>query len=92
MVGDLVSLTASVNYVGATSMVIGIEVVADNVIEGAVKHINARYATMVAQDADGKPQKAPPVTGCKCFNILPVSNPSTIQTQGSFQPCKSTWR
>lgn len=60
-VGDLVSLTARVNYVGTTSMVIGIEVVAENVVEGTVKHTNTSFVTMVAQDAEGKSQKVPPL-------------------------------
>src|ERR1700751_4207437 len=33
-VGDLVSLHASVNYVGNTSLVVGINVVAENVVTG----------------------------------------------------------
>ena len=39
-VGDLVSLTASVNYVGSTSLVVGIRVVAENVQTRTQKHTN----------------------------------------------------
>jgi uncharacterized protein (TIGR00369 family) len=39
-VGDLVSLMASVNYVGKTSLVVGIRVVAENVKHGIIKHTN----------------------------------------------------
>ncbi|MBX9851020.1 MAG: acyl-CoA thioesterase [Cytophagaceae bacterium] len=49
-VGDLVSLHASINYVGKTSLVIGIKVVAENVKTGASKHTNTSYFTMVAKD------------------------------------------
>lgn len=48
-VGDLVSLFASVNYVGNTSLVIGIKVIAENVKLGTVKHTNTSYFTMVAK-------------------------------------------
>ncbi|MDH4295402.1 MAG: acyl-CoA thioesterase, partial [Cyclobacteriaceae bacterium] len=54
-VGDLVSLLASVNYVGKTSMVIGIKVIAENVKLGLVKHTNTSYFTMVAKDDNDKP-------------------------------------
>lgn len=60
-VGDLVSLHASVNYVGRTSLVIGIKVIAENVKEGAVKHTNTSYVTMVAKDDDNKPTVVPPL-------------------------------
>ena len=49
-VGDLVSLKAAVNYVGKSSMVVGIRVEAENVKEGIVKHTNTSYFTMVAKD------------------------------------------
>ena len=58
-VGDLVSLKGSVNYVGNTSMVVGIQVVAENVKLGTVKHTNTSYFTMVARDEDGKSVKVP---------------------------------
>jgi uncharacterized protein (TIGR00369 family) len=53
-VGDLVSLHASVNYVGRTSLVVGIRVLAENVRTGDVKHTNTSYFTMVAKHEDGR--------------------------------------
>jgi uncharacterized protein (TIGR00369 family) len=49
-VGDLVSLHASVNHVGKTSLVIGIKVIAENVKTGIAKHTNTSYFTLVAKD------------------------------------------
>ncbi|MEZ0611198.1 acyl-CoA thioesterase [Fibrella sp. WM1] len=60
-VGELVSLMASVNYVGRTSLVIGIKVIAENVKTGLVKHTNTSYFTMVAKDETGKPTEVPPL-------------------------------
>jgi uncharacterized protein (TIGR00369 family) len=60
-VGDLVSLKASVNYVGRTSLVVGIQVTAENVQQAHVKHTNTSYFTMVARDADGQPVIVPPL-------------------------------
>ena len=60
-VGELVSLMASVNYVGRTSLVVGIKVVAENVKLGSVKHTNTSYFTMVAKGEDDKPAEVPPL-------------------------------
>lgn len=58
-VGDLVSLHGRVNYVGRSSMVIGIKVIAENVKQGSVKHTNTSYFTMVAKDDDGNLEEVP---------------------------------
>jgi len=58
-VGELVSLHASINYVGRSSMVVGIKVFAENVITGTKKHTNTSYFTMVAKDEAGKPTEVP---------------------------------
>ncbi|WP_128543013.1 acyl-CoA thioesterase [Larkinella soli] len=60
-VGELVSLMASVNYVGKTSLVIGIKVIAENVKTGIVKHTNTSYFTMVAKGDDDHPTEVPPL-------------------------------
>jgi len=46
-------MLASVNYVGNSSMIIGIKVIAENVKTGLVKHTNTSYFTMVAKNEDG---------------------------------------
>ena len=61
-VGELVSLHASINYVGRSSMVVGIRVIAENVRTGIQKHTNTSYFTMVAKDDDGKPTEVPPLS------------------------------
>lgn len=53
-VGELVSLLASVNYVGTTSIVVGIKVIAENVQTRTVKHTNTCYFTMVAKTPEGE--------------------------------------
>ena len=58
-VGELVSLLASVNYVGRTSLLVGIKVIAEDVRTGTVKHTNTSYFTMVAKDDTGKPTVVP---------------------------------
>ncbi|MEM6522238.1 MAG: acyl-CoA thioesterase [Bacteroidota bacterium] len=60
-VGELVSLHASVNYVGRSSLVVGIKVVSENVKLGSVKHTNTSYVTMVAKGEDDSPTQVPPL-------------------------------
>lgn len=49
-VGELVTLYASINYVGRSSMEVGIKVFSEDFREGVVKHTNTSYFTMVAVD------------------------------------------
>jgi len=58
-VGELVSMHASVNYVGRTSLVVGIRVESQNVKTGKVKHTNSSFFTMVAKGDDDKPTLVP---------------------------------
>ena len=58
-VGELVTMKASVNYVGKSSMVVGIRVEAQNIQTGNVKHCNSSYFTMVARTDDGKSKQVP---------------------------------
>lgn len=58
-VGELVSLMASINYVGRTSMIVGIRVVSENVKTNEVKHTNTSYFTMVAKNDHNEPVEVP---------------------------------
>lgn len=58
-VGELVTMKASVNYVGNSSMIIGIRVEAENIQTGLIKHCNSSYFTMVAKDKTGNNVKVP---------------------------------
>ena len=49
-VGELVSMKARINYVGRSSMEIGIRVESENTTRGIVKHTNTSYFIMVAKD------------------------------------------
>lgn len=53
-IGELVNLKASVNYVGNSSMVVGIRVDSENIQTGVKKHCNSSYFTMVAKNQIGK--------------------------------------
>lgn len=60
-VGNLVTLNASVNYVGRTSLEVGVRVEAENVVTGQVTHTNSGYAVYVAIDNNGQPTPVPPL-------------------------------
>lgn len=58
-VGELVTMKANVNYVGKSSMIIGIRVEAENIQTGNIKHCNSSYFTMVAKDKEGNSALVP---------------------------------
>lgn len=58
-IGELVTMKASINYVGRTSMVVGIRVESENIQSGFVKHCNSSYFTMVAKGEDGESVAVP---------------------------------
>jgi uncharacterized protein (TIGR00369 family) len=58
-VGELVTMKARVNYVGNSSMVVGIRVESQNIRTGVKKHCNSSYFSMVAKDLEGKSVKVP---------------------------------
>lgn len=58
-VGELVTMKASVNFVGRTSMVVGIRVEAENIQTGVMKHCNSSYFTMVAKTKEGASVEVP---------------------------------
>jgi acyl-CoA hydrolase len=60
-VGELVTFHANVNYVGNTSMEVGVKVIAEDLHSNSKRHTNSCYFTMVAVGDDGKPVAAPPL-------------------------------
>lgn len=58
-VGELVTLKASVIFVGNSSMVVGIRVEAQNIQTSKVKHCNSSYFTMIAKDEQGHNVRVP---------------------------------
>ncbi len=58
-VGELVTLKASINYTGRTSMVVGVRVESENITTGKKTHCNSSYFTMVAKKEDGSNSQIP---------------------------------
>ena len=59
--GEVVTCRARVNYVGRTSMEIGVRVEAENLFTRETRHTNSCYLTFVAIDADHRPVPVPPL-------------------------------
>ncbi len=58
-VGNVVTVYASVNYVGITSMEVGVRVEAENIRTGEVRHTSSAYLVFVALDDEGSPTQVP---------------------------------
>ena len=58
-VGELVTLKASINYTGNSSMVVGVRVESENIQTRTVSHSNSSYFTMVAKDKNGNKAVVP---------------------------------
>ena len=61
-VGNLLVLKAAVNYVGRTSMEVGVRIEAEDALTGASTHTGSCYLTFVALDGDRRPTTIEPVT------------------------------
>lgn len=59
--GELVTCRARVNYVGRTSMEVGVQVVAENLLTGVKRNTNTCYLTFVAIDEHHRPCPVPPL-------------------------------
>ncbi len=58
-IGNLLTLKASVNIVGRSSMEIGVRVEAEDLVTGQFRHTASAYLTFVALDENGRPKKIP---------------------------------
>jgi len=60
-IGNLITLKASLNMVGTTSMEVGVRVEAEDLLTGEVWHTASAYLTYVALDSNSKPISIPPL-------------------------------
>ena len=58
-VGRLVTCTASVDFVGNSSMDISVEVYSEQVSTGEKRHTHSAHVVFVAIDEEGKPKRVP---------------------------------
>ena len=59
--GELVIAKANVDYVGRSSLDVGVRVEAENLVTGERRHTNSCYLTFVAIDSEGHPIPVPKV-------------------------------
>jgi acyl-CoA hydrolase len=58
-IGDVVSVHCTMHYVGKTSMEVGVEVTAEDVISQEIRKIASSYVIYVALDENRKPRPVP---------------------------------
>ena len=58
-VGDLITFKCNINYVGKTSMEVGVRVEGEKIKEKEEYHAISSYFTMVSISEDGKPMEVP---------------------------------
>jgi acyl-CoA hydrolase len=57
--GELVTCSARINFIGKTSMEIGVTVVTEHPMTGVKRHTNDCFLTFVAVNKDGRPVRVP---------------------------------
>ncbi|WP_419657596.1 thioesterase family protein [Desulfosarcina variabilis str. Montpellier] len=60
-IGNLLTLKASLNMVGTTSMEVGVRVETEDLKTGEVRHTASAYLTFVALDKNFRPSSVPPL-------------------------------
>ncbi len=60
-IGEVITLHATVNDVGTTSLECGVRVDAENPVTGRKVHASSAYLVFVAIDEDGHPRPVPPI-------------------------------
>lgn len=60
-IGDFLTLKASLNFVGRTSMEVGVRVESENPLSGEKTHTASAYLTYVALDRNNRPIPLPPL-------------------------------
>jgi acyl-CoA hydrolase len=60
-IGDVVSIPCEIQYVGRTSMEVGVQVLAEDPRTGEIRHVASSQVIYVALDAQGRPTPVPPL-------------------------------
>ncbi|MCY0878661.1 MAG: acyl-CoA thioesterase [Firmicutes bacterium] len=60
-IGEVVRLVAQINWVGRTSMEVGVDVYGENLNTGERRKTSTAYLTFVALNDEGKPVEVPPL-------------------------------
>jgi acyl-CoA hydrolase len=60
-IGNVVTINCALDFVGRTSMEVGVEVIAEDLVTGEVRDIATSQVIYVALDENGKPTAVPPL-------------------------------
>jgi acyl-CoA hydrolase len=95
--GDLLVCSATVTWVGRTSIEVGVTVHAENPVSGEISHTNSAFVVYVALGTDGRPHPAPPLElvddeARKHFaegaerQKRRLTHPQSVPPHGSYRP------
>ncbi|SPD75070.1 Uncharacterized acyl-CoA thioester hydrolase CT_535 [uncultured Desulfobacterium sp.] len=59
--GNILILKSRLNFVGKTSMEVGVRIESEDPYSGVVRHTASAYLTIVALDEKGRPKEVPPL-------------------------------
>jgi acyl-CoA hydrolase len=60
-IGDLLTLRASINIVGRSSIEVGVRVESENLMSGEIRHTASAYLTFIALNKEGRPMAVAPL-------------------------------
>ncbi len=80
-VGHVVNLKGMVNYVGRTSMEVGVRVETEDPLTGRREHAASAYLTFVALDGEGRPTPVPSVTPSNAIERLRMEEAEARRAQ-----------
>ena len=86
--GDLVVMKASVNYVGRSSMEVGVRVEAEDLLTGRRRHTNSCYLTFVAVDRNGRPIEVAGVRARNRRRTAPVRRGAASADAGAWKSAR----
>ena len=84
-IGNLVILSASINYAGRTSMEVGVRVEAEDLDTGDIRHTASAYLTFVALDTAGHPTTIPPSYWTRMKNTDGTGKPNPDARRDSLK-------
>ncbi|MBP9905146.1 MAG: acyl-CoA thioesterase [Rhodoferax sp.] len=86
LAGELVTVLASVNHTGTSSMEIGIKVIAENIQNPVVRHVNSCFFTLVAVDDERRPALVAPRWHLLCLARFAATRPPSCA-----RTCAGRW-
>jgi uncharacterized protein (TIGR00369 family) len=90
-IGNVVTVDCAMNYVGRTSMEVGVEVTAEDLMTGEIRKVASSQLIYVALDEHGKPTLVPPLIPADAREEARIERARLRRTH-THSSSKSSWR